>query len=130
MIKNFIYFLFSILLFSCYRGDKAPSDIIKPKEMGDIMWDIMRAQSFASEIALKDSTVDAAVQTKLLSQKVFEIYKIDSAQFNKSYNWYVRHPDVLNRIFDSLYAQKQRGSNLELKENQIHHRLNKKIPDE
>ena len=95
--------------------------------MGNIMWDIMRAQSLASEMALKDSTLDVAFQTKLLSQKVFEIHKIDSTQFNKSYTWYVKHPDVLNRIFDSVYAQKQKLNNLELKRNQIHHQPNKKI---
>ncbi|HET7115441.1 MAG TPA: DUF4296 domain-containing protein [Hanamia sp.] len=120
--KPVIYFIFSILFFSCYNGDKVPSKIIKPKDMGSIMWDVMRAQSLASEIALKDSTVDVAIKTKLLSQKVFEIHKTDSAQFNKSYNWYIKHPDILKRIFDSIYSQKQRENDLELKKNQIHHR--------
>ena len=127
MKKNLIFFIFSILLFSCYRADKAPSEIIKPKEMGDIIWDIMSAQSLASEIALKDSTVDVAIKTKLLSQEVFKIHKTDSTQFNRSYNWYVKHPDVLNLIFDSIYMQKQRLSNLELKKNQIHHLPKKNI---
>ncbi|MEO6838249.1 MAG: DUF4296 domain-containing protein [Ginsengibacter sp.] len=127
MIKNFIYFIFSILLFSCYRSDKAPAGIIKPIEMGNIMWDIMRAQSLASEMGLKDSTLDVPFKTKLLSQEVFKIHKTDSTQFNKSYNWYVKHPDVLNRIFDSIYAQKQRLSNPELKKNQIHHIPKKNI---
>lgn len=117
-----IYFIFSILFFSCYKGDKVPSKIIKPDEMGNIIWDIMRAQSLASETALKDSTVNVAIKTNLLSQKVFQIHKTDSAQFNKSYNWYLKHPDVLKRIFDSIYSQKQKENNLELKRNQIHHR--------
>lgn len=95
--------------------------------MGDIIWDILRAQSLASEIALKDSTVDVAVKSKLLSQEIFKIYKTDSTQFNKSYNWYVKHPDILNRIFDSIYNQKQRLGNQELKKNQIHHLPNKNI---
>jgi len=120
MIKNFIYFIFSILLFSCYRGDKEPSDIIKPQEMKSILWDVMRAQSLARELSLKDSTIDIANETKLLSQKIFEIHKTDSALFNKSYNWYVKHPDDLKLIFDSLYAQKERGNSLQLKGKLIH----------
>lgn len=95
--------------------------------MGDIMWDILRAQALASQIALKDSTVDVAVKTKLFSLEIFKIHQTDSSQFNKSYNWYVKHPDVLNRIFDSIYTQKQRLSNHELKMNQIHHLPNKTI---
>lgn len=117
-----VFFIFSILLFSCYNRERVPSKIIQPNEMGNIMWDMMRAQSLASEIVLKDSTVDLANKTKRLSQKVFEIHKTDSAQFNKSYNWYIKHPDVLKRIFDSVFAQKQREDNQELKKNQIHHR--------
>lgn len=113
MIRNIIYFIFSILLFSCYNANKAPSGIIKPEEMKSILWDVMRAQSLSGEIALKDSTVDLAIKTKSLTQKVFEIHKTDSAQFNKSYNWYVKHPTDLKLIFDSLYAQKERENSLQ-----------------
>lgn len=107
-MKYFIYVIFFMTLFSCYSKDKVPSDIIKPEEMKGIIWDVMRSQALANESALKDSTVDKAIKTKLLAEKVFEIHKTDSAHFNASYNWYVRHPLKLKVIFDSLYAQKQR----------------------
>ena len=83
--------------------------------MKSILWDVMRAQSLSREIALKDSTVDLAIKTKSLTQNVFEIHKTDSAQFNKSYNWYVKHPSDLKLIFDSLYVQKERKNNLPLR---------------
>ncbi len=76
--------------------------------MKSILWDVMRAQTLAQETSLKDSTIDVAVETKFLSQKIFEIHKTDSAHFIESYNWYVKHPDLLKLIFDSLYIQKQR----------------------
>lgn len=97
--------------------------MIQPKEMQSILWDVMRAQTLATEIARKDSSVDAAAKTKLLSQKVFQIHKTDSSAFNYSYNWYVKHPDVLKLIFDSLYAQKERESNLMIKEKHEQHPL-------
>lgn len=115
MRKAFIYFFISVFLFSCYSGEKVPKDIIKPKEMKNILWDVLRAQTLAQEMALKDSTLDIAVQTKILSQKVFEIHKTDSSHFSQSYNWYVRHPASLKLIFDSLYAQKQRINELEIR---------------
>ena len=116
MIKIFICTFISVFLFSCYSVDKAPGNIIKPKEMKSILWDVMRAQTFAQETSLKDSTIDLAVEIKILSQKIFEIHKTDSTHFIQSYNWYVKHPDVLKLIFDSLYAQKQRETDLRLKQ--------------
>ncbi len=116
MIKTLAYIFISVFLFSCYSVDKAPGYIIKPKEMKSILWDVMRAQTLAQETSLKDSSIDQAVEIKLLSQKIFEIHKTDSAHFVKSYNWYVKHPDLLKIIFDSLYSQKQRETELRLKE--------------
>lgn len=91
--------------------------------MKNILWDVMRAQTLATEISRKDSTVNPAVETKTLSQKVFQIHKTDSANFNKSYNWYVKHPDVLKLIFDSLYIQKERENSLIIKKKHEQHPL-------
>jgi predicted neuraminidase len=93
--------------------------VIQPKEMQSILWDVMRAETLASEMARKDSSVDVAIETKSLSQKVFNIHKTDSARFNKSYNWYVKHPDLLKIIFDSLYSQKERENNLHLRKKNV-----------
>jgi hypothetical protein len=114
-MKLFIYLIFSLVLLSCNSEDKPPSKIIQPKEMKSILWDVMRAQTLANEIAKKDSSVNAVTETKLLSAKVFSIHKTDSADFNESYNWYVKHPDVLKLIFDSLYVQKQRENDTLMK---------------
>ena len=116
-MKLFIYLIFSLVLLSCNSEDKPPSKIIQPKEMKSILWDVMRAQTLANEMAIKDSSVNAVTETKLLSAKVFSIHKTDSADFNESYNWYVKHPDVLKLIFDSLYVQKQRENDTLMKRN-------------
>lgn len=126
MIKLFIFFIFSAIIISCNSGNKTPSNIIQPKEMQSILWDVMRAQTLANQIAIKDSSVNAAVETKSLSQKIFQIHKTDSSHFNKSYNWYVKHPDALKLIFDSLYAQKERENTLRLKEKNGPHPLEEK----
>lgn len=120
-MKNLLYLILLIMLFSCGKSNKPPSSLIQPKEIQSILWDVMRAETLASEISLKDSSVHVAIETKSLSQKVFKIHKTDSATFNKSYNWYVKHPDVLKIIFDSLYIQKERENNL--------HSAKKNIPD-
>jgi len=113
-MKNLIFIIFFFGIVSCTGDNQAPSDLIQPQEMSNILWDIMRSQTLAYETARKDSSVNEAVETKALSQKIFAIYKIDSAYFNKSYNWYVQHPAILKTIFDSMYVQKERENNLNL----------------
>jgi hypothetical protein len=125
-MKSFICLIFSVIIISCNSENKPPSDIIQPKEMQSILWDVMRAQTLANQIAIKDSSVNAAVETKSFSQKIFQIHKTDSLNFNKSYNWYVKHPDALKLIFDSLYAQKERENTLRFKEKNGPHPLEEK----
>ena len=129
MRKAIIYFFTAICLLSCRSSDSIPKNIIKPEKMKSILWDVMRAQSLAQEIAAKDSTLNLAAETKIFSQKVFEIHKTDSVRFAQSYNWYVKHPETLKLIFDSLYAQKQRTRELNLlqKEKQAGHPLENKL---
>ncbi len=114
MSRTIIYIMFFLVFVSCGSDAKVPSDILQPAEMSNILWDIMRSQALGYEIARKDSSVREAIEVKALSQKVFKIYKIDSAYFNKSYNWYIQHPTILKVIFDSMYVQKERENNLKL----------------
>ncbi|MEO5909007.1 MAG: DUF4296 domain-containing protein [Ginsengibacter sp.] len=129
-MKPFIFFFFFVVFFSCNSGNETPSTIIQPKEMQSILWDVMRAQALANEMVLKDSSVNAAVQIKSLSKKIFQIHKTDSSNFNNSYNWYVQNPDALKLIFDSLYVQKERENTLRLKEKHGPHPQKKIILDE
>lgn len=114
MIRNFFYLVFTIFLVSCYSENKVPNDLIQPSEMKNILWDVMSAQALANELAIKDSSVTITAEMKVLSQKVFELHKIDSSHFNKSYNWYIKHPLVLKLIFDSMYVQKQRVDSIRM----------------
>ncbi len=84
--------------------------------MSSIVWDVLRAQSLANEIARKDSSLNVDSETKTLTQKVFEIHGITSSSFDKSYDWYSSHPNILRLMFDSLYSQKQRENDLLLRE--------------
>jgi len=125
MRKRLIYIFISVFLFSCYSVDKAPNNIIKPKEMKSILWDVMRAQTLAQETSARDSTLSVAQETNLLSKEIFKIHNTDSSHFLQSYNWYIKHPEALKLIFDSLYTQKQRESDVRLKkkEKALHHPL-------
>lgn len=116
MMKNILFLIIFSLLWSCSEKNKVPAEIIQPNEMQNILWDVMRAQALSTEIARKDSGINEIAETKVLTQKVFEIHNIDSIAFTRSYSWYTNHPDVIRVIFDSLNAQNQRETQLEIKE--------------
>lgn len=108
-MKQLIIFLFCwVTLFSCSSKDSMPNAIIQPDKMVDVLWDVMRVQFLSEEIAVSDSSVNKEEELKALTNKVFKIHKTTSVKFDKSYDWYVRHPELLKRIFDSIQVQKQR----------------------
>ncbi len=56
MIKWLILFLSFIFITSCTKRTHIPSGIIKPREMQNIFWDMIRGDILAQEITNKDST--------------------------------------------------------------------------
>ena len=103
------------ILFSCSGKNKVPAEIIQPKEMQNILWDVIRAQALSGEMARKDSTINEVAETKILTQKVFEIHNITSSAFDQSYSWYTNHPEMMRIIFDSMNIQNQRQNDLRMK---------------
>ena len=117
MKKALRYLLVTLVFSACYPSQNPPKEMIQPAEMQNLLWDVFSAQALASEQAMHDSFINQAAQSTVLSQQVFKLHHTDSAHFSKSYNWYVKHPTLLKKIFDSLYAQKQRESIPKLKIN-------------
>ncbi|MEO6219861.1 MAG: DUF4296 domain-containing protein [Ginsengibacter sp.] len=115
MRRFFSYILFCLVL-SCSNKDITPARILGSYKMKAIMWDVLKAQALAAEVARKDSSITLEDHTKLLTKKVFEIHKITASDFDKSYDWYTSRPDIFRIMFDSLYTQKQRENDLHTRE--------------
>jgi hypothetical protein len=109
-MKRFFPYLCMIIFVACSSPDETPPGIISAEEMKPLIWDVMKAQNLAQQMAKKDSTLNDSIETVRLTEKVFNIYKINKEEFKKSYDWYIKHPTVLKEIFDSLYFQKQRNT--------------------
>lgn len=104
LISGLIFFF----LTSCSNKDEVPKDILQPEKMKSVLWDMVRVQNLSKEVTINDSLINNSVETKILTERVFQIYKIDSAIFENSYNWYLKHPVLMKRLMDSLFIQKQR----------------------
>ncbi len=130
MIKRFLYLIVFFSLISCSSKNKAPSSIIQPEEMKSVLWDVMRAQNLAISVSRSDTTTNTIAETKALTQRIFEIHKISKEDFDKSYNWYLRHPDLMKVMFDSLYDQKQRANRMQPDQQTLHDSSHSKIPEQ
>lgn len=114
MMKHIFFFILCFVVFSCRDKNRVPPEIIGQKEMQSVLWDVIRAQILSLEMAHKDSSINEIAHTKTLTKRVFEIHKITAAEFEKSYNWYTNHPDLMRIIFDSLSVRKQKENDLQL----------------
>jgi hypothetical protein len=110
-MRFLIFFLFLFLMISCINKDKIPSGVIVRDSMPGILWDVIVADQFSKQFILKDSAkINTRLETMKLYQQVFQVHHITRDEFQKSYQFYIAHPDLMKIIFDSLsvYSNKQR----------------------
>jgi Domain of unknown function (DUF4296) len=74
--------------------------------MEDILWDMIRADFLAREIIKQDSTKNLNTETNILSGKILAIHQIDKVKFDKSIQFYAKHPDIMKIVFDNLDTKK------------------------
>ena len=107
-------FVFCLFIFLSCKNNSAPSGIIKPNKMQEILWDIYRADAFSRQLVSVDSTRSRVDENARLTDTVFLIHKITRQQFEKSYSYYTEHPDLLRTMLDSINVQKERINNWEM----------------
>jgi Domain of unknown function (DUF4296) len=101
--------LFSIIilffLFSCQSS--VPKNIIAPKKMQAVLWDMMQADEIA-EYPLNDSSFLNLSKHVDYYQKVLAIHKISREDFKRSLTYYENHPGTFKNILDSLQSYGER----------------------
>ncbi|MEP7256872.1 MAG: DUF4296 domain-containing protein [Flavitalea sp.] len=92
-------------LVACTDHMKTPSGIIPRDKMELVLWDMIQADRYANNHLHK--TEDSAALKKAgfeLYNQVFQIHGITEKDFKKSYLFYMSHPDIAYRLFDSVVA--------------------------
>lgn len=79
---------------ACNNKDSLPNNIIQPKAMQNIVWDMLQADEVAFQNKLKDSTISLKTESFKLYDQVFAIHKTTRDQFYKSYTYYQQHPHL------------------------------------
>jgi len=111
-MKNFLVLLILFFFISC-NNDSIPRNIIKPDQMQKIFWDVIKGDKWADEIVKRDSTKNIKNESFAISEKVFLIHHITRDKFEKSITFYANHPELLQTVFDSLYAIQSRKDSVQ-----------------
>jgi hypothetical protein len=102
-------FLCVVLLAGCSEKDNIPSGVLGKEEMGNLIWDMMQADQYASTYLIKDSSkVNVKMETLKLYEEVFRLHKVTREDFRKSFQFYQDHPDITRTILDSLTSRGNR----------------------
>jgi len=104
-MRTFLCFLLSVLLISCAKKERK-ADVLEPKKMREVMWDMIRADQYVSDLLFKDSTMKKKDESIKLYEEVFHIHNITRDEFKKSLDYYTSRPDLFRPIIDSLAKRK------------------------
>ena len=112
MVKKLAILSISLLLVACIKPfETPPADVIQEPKMRDILIDIHLQEAFIMQRNLNnDSSTQAYLEAK---KQVLAKYKVDTALFRKSQDFYFKHPSNYKRIYegvvDTLALREQRG---------------------
>ena len=105
-MKYFLVVAGICLFLSC--GSKTPAGIIPPPQMETILWQLMQTDEFTSDAFARDSTKNLTTERIKRYRQVFELNQTNKETFQKSYDYYMAHPDVAKEMFDSIGARSTR----------------------
>ncbi len=108
MRNLFSFLMLSIVFFACSEKKQFPADIIKPEKMKLVMWDFVKADVLSEEFIKREHPGTDTLENVKMQQIIFNKYNISKAAFYKSYEYYYKHPDLMNALLDSITASQNK----------------------
>ena len=107
------YFFIIMFLFGCKQNDNS---VLSPDKMEKVLWELTQADIFTQEFIAKDSSKDLEKENLKLQLKIFSINKTDRKAFYKSYEYYLKHEELLKPLLDTMVVRNGRiRENMKLK---------------
>jgi len=108
-VKKVFLYAVVLIVFSCGKKESIPEGILGESKMAELLIEIREAEGKVATITLsKDSS---AMLFKELERRIFAELQVDSAVYQKSYNYYLLHPDkflsITDVVIDSLKLRQQ-----------------------
>ena len=99
-----------LFLFSCSGKNKVPSQLIQPRQMQQMMMDLLIVDAVNTQRSITDTTIKLKEYNVASLKRVLQNYKVSQELFYKSYDFYLNNPSILKPIADSLVAEANRRS--------------------
>jgi hypothetical protein len=112
MKKSFLVIFTIIFFIACSNKNKVPKGILPKDKMEAIIWDMTRTGEFLTNYVFKDSTINKTAKSLEWFDKVYSFHHVTKDEFEKSYEYYKKHPALLKQIVDSL-EKRNPGNNPE-----------------
>lgn len=105
---KYVLFLIGIGLFLSCGGDRLPADILPQQQMETIIWQLAQVDEFAVTAFMGDSTKNVNTERIRRYRQVFLLNHTSKEVFEKSYTYYMAHPDVTRVMLDSITIRASR----------------------
>ncbi|MCY7291175.1 MAG: DUF4296 domain-containing protein [Ferruginibacter sp.] len=86
-----------------------PKGILSFDKMEKLLWEQTKADAFTQEFISKDSSKDLTVENFKLQEKIFAKYKVDRKTFYISYEYYLKHEDLMKPLLDTIVVRNGRA---------------------
>lgn len=99
-----VLMIIGVLIFvnSCSNKNKIPEGVMQPKKMQAVLTDILIAETINGERIGKDTALKLPVENASYFLKVFQLHQVTKDEFNTSYKFYLKRPDLFKVITDSV----------------------------
>jgi Domain of unknown function (DUF4296) len=102
MKRGMLVLLCFVVLIACKNMGAGPA--LSQKQMVPILYELMLGEEYAAQLKGKDSTLGLDSLTAKKYDAVFALQQTNLKDFNSSYAYYMRHPDKMKAIYDSVDA--------------------------
>ena len=97
--------ILSVLLLACTTcKTEIPSGILFEREFVNMLKEVHLAEA-AFELNKSKGTVNAKNTLANSYQSTYKKYDIDTSSFNKSLEYYAKHPEILEEIYSTVLEQ-------------------------
>ena len=101
-MRKFLSLIFISLSLICCKSKELPKAIIQPVQMEKILFDIHIADAYITTIGDADS---AKKLSSAYYRGIYKKFKTDSVQYNRSMDYYYKHPDLLASMYERIKAR-------------------------
>ncbi len=113
-MRSLIFIYCSIIFFiSCSDKNNIPEGVLSHKKMQAVLTDILVADVLNNERILKDTSLKLPAENASYFLRIFQLHNTTRNEFSRSYNFYLKRPDLLKAITDSVSSDiSRRNQNL------------------